>query len=140
MYPGVTDRVKAALVDGFLLILLMYLVTSVFSSLGNVPTAPRVIAFVVILFLYDPLLTSFSAGTLGHKAVGIRVKRLADEQRNISFPAALLRFLLKVLLGWISLITVSTSEQRLAIHDRAVKSIVVYNWSMAETGIVSSEG
>ena len=59
--------------------------------------------------------------------IGIRVKRESDEKRNILFPLAIVRFIVKAFLGIISLLTVYSSEKKKAIHDILVGSIVLYS-------------
>jgi uncharacterized RDD family membrane protein YckC len=125
-YPGVFDRVKAVVIDGVILILLSMLITDIFSSFSSVPSIARAVAFVVIFILYDPLLVCITGGTIGHKFIGLRVKQEANPLKNIPFSLALVRFLLKWTLGWISLLTVMGSKKRKAIHDIAVKSVVIY--------------
>lgn len=126
-FPAVLDRVKAVFADGVVLILLMFLVTYTFSLFENVSQYARMFAFVFIFLLYDPLLTSIIGGTLGHMAFGLRVKRDRNMSKNILFPLAVLRFIDKALLGWVSLLTVFGSEKRKTIHDLLVGSVVVYN-------------
>lgn len=125
-YPGILDRIKAILIDGFVLIVLILIVGFVFSQFQSVPDNARIIAFVSIFFLYDPFFTSILGGTIGHHVVGIRVKRELNEEKNILFPFAIMRFIVKASLGWISLLTVSGSEKRQAIHDVVAGSVVVY--------------
>ena len=126
-YPGVALRVKAVVADSITILVLMILVTYIFSIFDNVPDNARIIAFVFIFFLYDPIFTSTFGGTIGHMMFGIRVKRENNIQKNILFPFAIIRYLVKALLGWISLLTVSTSKKRKAIHDSLVGSVVIYN-------------
>lgn len=125
-YPGISERIKAILADSVVMIVLMYLVSSIFSSFETVPDNWRIVAFVFIFLAYDPLFTSLFGGTIGHMLLGIRVKRESDESRNILFPFAVIRFIIKASLGIISLFTVSTNEKRRAIHDMVAGSIVVY--------------
>lgn len=125
-YPGVILRVKALVIDSIMLVLMMGAVTFLFSKMENVPEYYRIVAFVVIFILYDPLLTSFTGGTIGHKANGIRVKRSSDHSRNLLLPLAILRFLIKAVLGIISLVTLSFNEERKGIHDFAAGSAVLY--------------
>ncbi len=127
VYPGIFDRVKAMTVDSIVLIILIIVVTDIFSSFESVPDSARIIAFVFIFGLYDPLLTSFFGGTIGHKTMGIEIKRVDSPEKNILFHLALLRYMIKVFLGWISLLTVSGNEKKRAIHDSLAGSIVVYN-------------
>ncbi|MCB0456661.1 MAG: RDD family protein, partial [Flavobacteriaceae bacterium] len=64
-------------------------------------------------------------GTIGHSYSGIGVRRDDDSDKNISLPSAIVRFIIKLLLGWISLLTVTGNEKRKAIHDFIVKSVVL---------------
>ena len=125
-YPGVFDRVKAIVIDGIVMIVFLFVFSYVFSLFENVSDYVRIIAFVFIFFLYDPLFTSIFGGTIGHMMIGIRVKREKNEQKNILFPLAIIRFVVKAFLGIISLLTVLNNYKRKAIHDYLIGSIVVY--------------
>lgn len=125
-YPGVFDRVKAIAADGAVIIILMFAAANVFSIFESVPDNARIGAFVFIFLLYDPLFTSIFGGTIGHMMLGLRVKRESDENRNILFPLAIVRYIVKALLGMVSLLTVSGNVKRKAIHDYLVGSVVVY--------------
>jgi len=125
-YPGVSLRVKAVVTDSIILVGSMVGVTYLFESFDNVPDYVRAIAFIFIFILYDPLFTSIFGGTIGHMVFGIRVKKEKDQQKNILFPLAIIRFIVKALLGWISLLTVSGNKKGKAIHDLLVGSVVIY--------------
>jgi uncharacterized RDD family membrane protein YckC len=126
IYPGVFDRVKAIVADGIILLVFMFAASSVFSLFETVPDFIRVFAFVFIFLLYDPLFTSFTGGTIGHRLIGIRVRKEQDETSNITFLPAVLRYILKALLGWVSLLTISGNNKGRAIHDYVAGSVVVY--------------
>ena len=126
VYPKVLDRVKAVMTDSVILIIFIFLITFIFDSFENVPDNARVIAFIFIFILYDPIFTSFFGGTVGHKAFGLRVKRENYQLKNILFPLAIIRFIVKALLGWISLLTVTENKKGKAIHDYLVNSVVIY--------------
>jgi len=125
-YPGVFDRVKAIMTDSIVIVVFMVIASYIFSLFESVPDYSRIIAFVFIFLLYDPLFTSTFGGTIGHMILGIRVKRESNEQKNILFPLAILRYIVKAFLGVISLLTVSSNEKNKAIHDYLVGSVVVY--------------
>ncbi len=127
IYPGVSARVKAVVIDSFVLVVLILLVTLLFSFFDSIHDYVRIGAFVLIFGLYDPVMTSLFGGTIGHMIIGIRVKREKDETKNILFPIALIRFLIKASLGWISLLTVMSNKKGKALHDMVVKSIVRFN-------------
>jgi uncharacterized RDD family membrane protein YckC len=126
LYPGLVDRIKAVLFDVCILIAMMFVATSVLSAFENVPEAFRIGIFLFVFIVYDPLLTSVNGATLGHMIVGICVRRASDETKKISFIMAILRYIVKASLGWISLLTVAGNERRKAIHDMFVNSVVVY--------------
>lgn len=126
IYPGVSARVKAIFTDSLILIVMMLVMSAVFSSFENVAEQLRILAMVFIFFLYDPIFTSLTGGTLGHRLMGLRVKDAADHKNNINFFQAFIRFLLKATLGWISLLTVQGNSKRKAMHDMAVGSVVVF--------------
>ncbi len=124
--PGVLDRVKAAFMDGIVIVLMMVAAKYAFSGFENVNDTFRAAVFIFIFVIYDPLFTSLFGGTLGHAANGICVKQDINHGKNINFLFALLRFATKFLLGWISLLTISTNDKRKAIHDHLVGSMVLY--------------
>jgi uncharacterized RDD family membrane protein YckC len=125
-YVGVADRVKAVVTDSFVIIAFMIIISYIFSTFDHVPDNLRIVAFIFIFFLYDPLFTSIFGGTIGHMMFGIRVKQEKDLKRNIIFPLAIVRFIIKASLGWVSLLTVSREIKKQAIHDTIVNSVVIY--------------
>ena len=125
-YPGILTRIKALFTDYVILLLFIFSISFIFNEFENVPNYARITAFVFIFFLYDPLFTSLFGGTIGHRFNGVLIKREADEQKNIYFHLAIIRFVLKFYLGIISLFTVGSDPKRRAIHDKAVGSIVLF--------------
>ncbi|WP_163324460.1 RDD family protein [Draconibacterium mangrovi] len=130
-YPGVFVRVKAVITDSVILLIFMLGIVALFDRFENVPDFARIAAFVFIFLLYDPLFTSIFGGTIGHFLFGIRVKRANNPEKNILFPLAVIRYIIKALLGWLSLITVSGNKKAKAIHDIVVQSIVIYKHPVA---------
>lgn len=130
-YAGLIERIKAAIIDGIVMVIIMFGFYKVFGFFGEVSDVIRGSAMVFVFVLYDPITTSMFGATLGHSSVGIMVKRFSDETRNIPFPMALLRFITKVVLGWVSLLSVSLSDNKRAVHDFVAGSVVMYQ-QMAE--------
>lgn len=125
-YPGVFSRVKATILDAVVMVVLIMATTEVFSSLGNIPNYAKIIAFTFIFVLYEPLIVSLFGATVGHRMNNLKVQQLSNGKK-VNLVLAILRFLLKTTLGWVSLITISSKENRQAIHDTVVRSIVVYD-------------
>ncbi len=124
--PGVSDRVRAAVTDSFVLVALSVIASQIFTSIGEEIPIARGITIVLIFALYDPLMVSILGGTIGHRIMGLRVKSQVDVSKNINIVAAIIRYFVKLVLGGISLFVVSKKEKRHAIHDMVAKSVVVY--------------
>jgi len=124
-YATLLKRVKAAIVDFLVLMGLGLAVSTILSKFENVPDFVRVILFILIFILYDPIFTSTIGATIGHLFLGLRIRRSNDENRKIIFPIAIARFILKALLGWISLLTISVLKKKKAIHDLVAGSVVL---------------
>lgn len=125
IYAELKQRVNAVFLDLLVPFALIYLATSILESMGTVETYMRISAFVFVFFIYDPLFVTLFGGTIGHLILGISVKRANNPDKKIYFHWALIRYMIKLFLGWISLLTVSSNSQSQAIHDIAVGSIVI---------------
>ncbi len=125
-YPGLLERVKALIADSVCIILFMMTLSYLYSSLDNVSDTVRKISFLFVFFLYDPIFTSTFGGTIGHMIIGLRVKKQSEYKQNINLFQAILRYIVKALLGWLSLLTVLSNKEKRAIHDLASGSIILY--------------
>jgi len=125
-YPGVSDRVKAAVVDSFIIVVFMFIASYSFSFFGNVGENLRIITFIFIFGLYDPIFTSTFGSTLGHMSMNLIVRKEKNYEKKISLPQAIIRFIVKFILGIISLFTVGNNKKHLAIHDLITGSVVLY--------------
>ena len=125
LLPSLVVRIKAVFID-LVILLLVFAVTSVImDAVENVSPFIKGSIAVFMLYLYDPVFTAFTAGTIGHKIMKLKIKRLKDSDKNISLFAALLRFLVKGTLGWISFFTVTGNANKRAIHDLISGSIML---------------
>jgi uncharacterized RDD family membrane protein YckC len=78
--------------------------------------------FVAALLLYEPVLVSFTGGTLGHYFSNLRV--VDDRGGNVSFLKAVARMVIKGFLGWYSFVIMMATRRNQAIHDLATRSTV----------------
>lgn len=85
----------------------------------------RVLGFLVVitLLLYEPVLVSFTGGTLGHYFTNLRVVDDRDGG-NVSFLKACARVVIKGLLGWYSFVILAATRRNQAIHDLMTRSTV----------------
>lgn len=123
-YGRFWPRVRAVYIDSIILIVVMAVGLVVAVSL-RVDSVTRVLGFSVAGFwlLYEPLLVSFTGGTIGHRRANLRV---VDDRTggNVSVPKAVARALIKGPLGWVSFVTMALTRRSQAIHDLLTRSTV----------------
>ena len=124
-YASLLPRIKAVVVDGIVAIIYMYAITYLFEQFESVSNSFRVAAFLTIFVLYEPVLVSVFGATVGHFFNDISVKRINNQEKNLMFHIALLRYLIKFFLGWVSLLTIHSNDYNQAIHDMVAGSVVI---------------
>lgn len=92
------------------------LVSTIFSQFKEVNNSIRLIAFVFVFFLYDPIMTSFVGATIGNLIIGLKVRREKDETRKIILSLAIIRFLIKASLLVQESISSKYQMKRLPVH------------------------
>lgn len=122
-YPRIAKRMQAFLADGVILGVGIIVTLIIISNLG-VQGVESVIMAGLAVILLEPALVSFTGGTIGHHILGLRVVKNNTKQ-NLTFFSALIRFVIKVLLGFYSIVTLFTTKQYQAIHDLLIGSIVI---------------
>lgn len=123
-YPQLIDRIQATFIDTILIVILMYAFSGILDKFDNVPDWVRVIMFVGLFIAYEPLCMTLGA-TLGNYLKGIRVRNNLDPTKRINLLQGIIRYPVKVLLGWISFLTINTNQKRRAIHDLASGSVMI---------------
>lgn len=123
-YPLLIDRIKSTMIDTVVLIALMFICSKSLAGLPDSNGWVRAICFVTVFVLYDPLCTAFGC-TVGNYFIKIRVRKNDDHSKRINFFFALIRYIVKVLLGWISFLTIHSNREKRAIHDMAAGSVMV---------------
>ncbi len=114
-YPFMLERIQSILIDSVLIVACMIIFSDILSGFKNVPDWLRAI-LLISLFLYEPIATTFG-GTIGNNIKGIRVRKDSDDTKQINIFQALIRYLFKLLFGWLSFITIFSSSKKRAIHD-----------------------
>lgn len=128
--PNLIIRIKSMFIDSLVIIALMMLASQILNGLEVESSAVKVLTMVLIA-LYEPLLTTIKQ-TLGQKIMGIRVRNFnrftgSEEKTNINFPMSLIRYIVKILLGWVSLMTIHSDNYGRAIHDKFGNSFMMYD-------------
>jgi len=122
-YPLLVKRYQSVMID-FLLLFPIMIVTMVIMGESEARQTVMVSMGIAFALVYEPVLTTYAA-TLGQYIMGIRVRNAMDPQERINIFQAYIRVVVKVLLGWLSFITINFNPQHRAIHDIAGSSVVV---------------
>ncbi len=124
--PTIKTRYISILVDGICLLLFALGISALFEKIGDVSGFVRGITFVIVIILYEPILVTLGC-TIGQLFMNIRVRDFRNPERKLSFYLVILRFIIKIILGWLSFLTVTFNINRRAIHDLASGSIMIAN-------------
>jgi uncharacterized RDD family membrane protein YckC len=124
-YPRLLRRVRAVLIDT----VLIYIV-AIFLWMMLLPLLDRFsplfrIAYPVMAFLaLEPMMVAFTGGSPGHHIISIAIHDSRTGSR-IGVIRALIRFILRTLLGWLSLVLVLVTKKHQALHDIVCRTNVV---------------
>jgi hypothetical protein len=123
-YPSLSDRVQSTFMDGIFIIIMMFLAGTIMDRYENVPDWIRIIVFVGLWAVYEPLCTTLG-GTIGNHFKSIRVRNIYNVKRRINIGQAFLRYVIKCLLGWLSFLTMHSNQEKRAMHDFAAGSVMI---------------
>jgi uncharacterized RDD family membrane protein YckC len=121
-YGRLRRRIEAIAIDGMVFTVLLMGMIALFSALDITAQAARFAAPLGLL-LYEPILVTWTGGTIGHRYRNLRV---VDDRTggNVSIGKSLLRFAIKIVLGLPSLITMFLTRRYQAIQDVLTGSTV----------------
>lgn len=123
-YPELKERLQSTFIDTVFILMLMFSTASLLDSFNDVPDWVRFVLFIGLLFAYEPICMVFGC-TVGNYFKKIRVRKYADSSRKLNILQAAVRYPVKVMLGWISFVTIHSNAQRRAIHDMAAGSVMI---------------
>lgn len=127
-YPDLKTRVQSTFIDLLLMFALMFFAASIFDKINPDQIEDdgilKAVVFILIWCVYEPLAIATGC-TLGNYLMKIRVKRFEDTSKKINILQSFLRFIVKILLGWISFLTIHGNKERRAIHDFVAGSVMI---------------
>ena len=123
-YPQLTDRIQSTFIDTILIVILMFVFASILDKFDNVPDWVRIVMFAGLFIVYEPICMTLGS-TLGNYLKGIRVRKDLDSTKRINIFQAIIRYPVKVFLGWISFLTINSNPKRRAIHDLVSGSVMI---------------
>ncbi|MGG9971514.1 RDD family protein [Ferruginibacter sp. SUN002] len=123
-YPELTDRIQSTFIDAILIVILMFVFAGILDKYDNVPDWVRMTMFAGLFIAYEPLCMTLGS-TLGNYLKGIRDRKHSDSTKRINIFQAIIRYPIKVLLGWVSFLTINSNPKRRAIHDLVSGSVMI---------------
>ena len=125
--PSLNLRVKAMFIDMVIVIVMMY-IASLILNLLQIESGTVRASILALVFHYEPIAVSFGS-TFGQTLMGIRVSQYnalkeSNVTKNIGIGLSLIRYAAKLLFGFISLLTIHSSDYGQALHDKVSASIV----------------
>jgi uncharacterized RDD family membrane protein YckC len=124
-YPSLVRRFQSMFIDTLVIIISMVGISALLNNFQNTPNWVRVVLFVFLFGCYEPVFMAFTKGTIGNRLIGIQVKQFTHQDKKLSLLQAYLRFMFKLLLGWISFLTMHFNPQKRAIHDMVANSVMI---------------
>jgi len=122
-YPSLSQRILSTVVDQILILVLMLVIAAAL-DVFHPPDWLRVALFFGIWGVYEPVCMTRGC-TLGNYVIGLRARQFQDDTKKVSIIQAYVRYIVKVLLGWLSFLTINTNKQRRAIHDIAASTVMI---------------
>lgn len=122
-YPSLLQRIQSTVIDWLVILGLMVFFAQIANQIENIPVVVRGI-FLGLILLYEPLCITFGC-TLGNYLLKIRVRQNENELQKINIFQAVIRYVVKIFLGWISFVTIHANAKKRAIHDIAASSVMI---------------
>ena len=124
-YATFTRRFRAVVVDTAVVSGALVLLLIVGGFADNVPGSGRIVLVLMVglVFLYEPIFVWRRGATIGHAANNLRV--LADRTgRPPGLARSFIRYVIKLVLGLPSFITMAFTRRHQAVHDVLTRTTV----------------
>jgi uncharacterized RDD family membrane protein YckC len=122
-YPRLIRRIQAAIIDGAILSIAFF-TAGVIISAYEIHGGLKASIVALLLIILEPGLVSITGGSIGHHLRGLRVQNY-KHGTNINIFRATIRFLVKILFGWLSFVFILVTKRYQAFHDMISGSVVV---------------
>lgn len=129
-YARLTTRIKAMLIDSIIFVLWILIVPAIVKSSNQDASATRMWLILSPIVIYETLMISIFACTIGQRLMGIRVLR--EDYSKVPLHISFIRWITKSLLGLYSFIYMFFTDKLQAIHDRIAGTVVIVNPKLVE--------
>ena len=125
LYARAAPRLQAYLRDAFVYVAVPVVCMLVAVTIGTpIATQVNVVAAILFLLLYEPVCIWKAGGTIGHISLNLRVAR-AEDLGPVSFKRALLRTMVKGVVGVWAFMAIYFTRRCQAVHDLAARTVVI---------------
>lgn len=145
-FAGFWLRLFAVIIDGSILGSFRYVLALIFgvsmaaNGITDIPTVPLLISILIDWIYFALFESSAWQGTLGKKALGVKVTDMHGER--ISFAGATARYFSKYvssLILMIGFIMAGFTERKQALHDMMAGTLVICQWQGTPPPIPSDD-
>ena len=105
-YPSLSERFQSIIIDQVFIVILMFLSATILDKFNDAPDWIRIALFFGIWGIYEPVCMTIG-GTIGNFVKRIRVKKFEAPAKRINIFQAYIPYITKVLLGFISFLTIN---------------------------------
>ena len=125
LYARAAPRLQAYLRDFFVYMAVVVSCMLVAVAIATpIATQVSVVAGILFLLLYEPVCIWMAGGTIGHLSFNLRIVR-AEDLGPVSFKRALIRTIVKGLLGVWVFMAIYFTRRCQAVHDLAAGTVVI---------------
>ena len=125
VFPSIMNRVQALFFDFWIVVAGVIGISSLMpENADSAYIGLKILLFFVVLLIYEPF-GYMTGGTIGYRTMGMKIRQFERPAKKIRLGQAYFRATIKIFLGWISFLTVSTDPHRRAFHDKISGTIVL---------------
>jgi hypothetical protein len=127
LYPSITIRVQALILDLFIVSAVIFNLSRTFFGDYEGEYMPlKILCLGFVLLVYESVANT-TGGTLGHRSMGIKIRRFGDLSKKLRLSQSFERTIMKFALGWISFLKINIDPHRRAMHDKVSGAVVLMN-------------
>jgi len=124
-YPKLIKRVHAWIIDSCLFFFIILGSLLLPNFIGIEDALLKLVMIVLPIISFEPILITFTGGTLGHHYAGLKIVD-SKSQNRLSLVKSYIRFIIKILLGTYSFFMMLITKRHQAAHDLFSGSLVLF--------------
>jgi len=123
-YPTLTERLQSTFIDRLLVLLFMFILTTVLEQFEGIPDHLTILLLLVLIFGYELICLTLDF-ILDNYLKKIRVRDHLDLANCINIFQALIHNGVRLWLAWLSFLTINGNPNRRALHRLMVGGAMI---------------